>query len=86
MGRKCCVTGCRSNYDLSKAKNNLHLKITNDQLKANQRNVKLFGLPIGIEEQKVWIKAIPNLTEDIVRGLKRNPAVCNRHWPENYPM
>ena len=44
----------------------------------------MFGLPIGVEERKVWIKAIPNLTEKVVNDLKSNPAVCVRHWPENY--
>ena len=85
MGRKCCVSGCKSNYDLSKAKNNIHLKKKNDQVKEDQRSIKMFGLPIGVEERKVWIKAIPNLTEEVVNDLKANPAVCVRHWPENYP-
>jgi hypothetical protein len=76
MGRKCCVRGCKSNYALSTAKNNIHLKIKNDQVKANQRNIKMFGLPIALEERKVWFKSIPNLTEEVVNNLKTNPAMC----------
>ena len=85
MGKKCCVKGCKSNYALSRAKNNIHLKMKNDQKMAHQKSVKMFGLPIAVDERKVWIKSIPNLTEDVVNNLKGNPSVCIRHWPENYP-
>ena len=44
-----------------------------------------FGLPVAVEERKVWIKSIPNLTEQVANSLKGNPAVYIRHWPENYP-
>ena len=83
MGRKCCVRGCKSNYDVSTAKN-VNLKIKNDRGKENLRNVKMFGLPIASDERKIWIKSIPNLTEEIVSNLKTNPAVCVRHWPPNF--
>ena len=85
MGRKCCVRGCKSNYDVSTAKN-AHLKIKNDRGKENFRNVKMFGLPIESEERKIWIKSIPNLTEEVVANLKTNPAVCVRHWPANFSV
>ena len=85
MGRKCCVRGCKSNYDVSTAKN-VNLKIKNDRGKENLRNVKMFGLPIASDERKIWIKSIPNLTEEIVSNLKTNPAVCVRHWPPNFSV
>ena len=84
MGRKCCVKGCQSIYDLSRAKNN-KLKVKNDQSKVTYQKVKMFGLPVTIEERKVWMKNIPYLTEDMVKALKENPAVCVRHWPSTYP-
>ena len=57
----------------------------NNHEKENHRNVKMFGLPVAAEERKVWINFIHNLTEKVVNSLKGNPAVCLRHWPENYP-
>ena len=45
----------------------------------------MFGLPFG-EERKTWIRSIPYLTEEKVNKLKKNPAVCIRHWPTNYPQ
>ena len=47
MGRKCCVVGCHSNYDLSTAKNS-KLKQKNDNTKEAHRKIKMFGLPIAV--------------------------------------
>ena len=86
MGRRCCVPGCQSNFDKSKAKNP-GLKERNDLRNKEREGVTLFGLPSKKKasiERRAWIKSIPGIIEANVEQLKENPAICVKHWPSNY--
>ena len=86
MGKRCCVSGCQSNYATSRAKKP-ELKALNDEKNSDREKIAIFGIPSKSkcpEERRRWIRAIPYLTEDYVDSLKTNPAICARHWPANF--
>ena len=86
MVKKCCVDGCKSNYESSKAKENSVLKAKNDQKNMSRKNIRVFSFPPSIEERRRWIKAIPYLTETKYDSYKTPPVVCTKHWPSDIPM
>jgi hypothetical protein len=47
MPSRCCVTGCKSNYDSS---------LRNAQ---NNRGVSVFKFPKNVERKQAWLKTIP---------------------------
>jgi hypothetical protein len=47
MPSRCCVTGCKSNYDSS---------LRNTQ---NNRGVSVFKFPKNVERKQAWLKTIP---------------------------
>lgn len=49
MGRKCCVFGCRTNYDPIKGKKKQSVK----------KRVYLF--PKDEKKKKAWVQALPNI-------------------------
>ena len=85
MGRKCCVPGCQSNYEESKAKNK-KLKTKNDGKNLDRNDIDTFGFPSKktcLDERIKWIQAIPILTEEIVDKLNK-PSVCVKHWRSDF--
>jgi hypothetical protein len=48
MPSRCCVTGCKTNYDSS---------LRNTQM--NNRAVSVFKFPKNVEPKQAWLKAIP---------------------------
>ena len=86
MGKRCCVSGCQSNYSSSRAKKP-ELKALNDERNSDREGIAIFGIPSKSkcpEERRRWIRAIPYLTEDYVDSRKTNPAICAKHWPANF--
>ena len=84
MGKRCCVDGCQSNKNKSRAQKNLELKERNDENNADLRNVSTFGFPKEPDECQRWIAAIPYYTEAKHQSYKCPPRVCEKHWPDGY--
>ena len=98
MARKCCVPGCKSNYDPRKKKKKVE---TTDNVSVNEGkenntvermevdeptekiHVPTFRLPSSMDEKLRWLAAIPKIKKEKILKQKC-PVVCIRHWPTDF--
>ena len=66
MGYKCCVPGCKSNYD-SESKD------------GNQKSVSTFGFPKDEQIRQQWIRNIPRDLPNITKHTRvcMNSSSCS---------
>ena len=72
MPRKCCIYGCRTNFDTA-------LKDINNADQLGQK-IPVFRFPKQPDERERWCKAVPNANFIATD----NKVICELHWPENY--
>ena len=65
MGYKCCVFGCKSNYEYK-----------NDKQTTKVPHVIIFSFPKSEELRSKWIRSIPN--QDL--KVTSNSTVCINHF------
>ena len=86
MARKCCIPGCRSNYDQSKSKKQKNKANKNKENISITQHIPVFRFPSKEsfkEEWQRWIHSIPRLDKTKIINVK-DPVICNKHWADNF--
>ena len=82
MVKKCCIPGCKSNYDKRRKKRD-HAVDEENKENEHPRNVPVFRFPSDINEKLRWIACIPRVKQEKILSQK-DPVVCARHWPRDF--
>ena len=81
MTKKCCIPGCKSNYDKRRKKRE---QVGSEENKENEhpRHVPVFRFPSDVNEKLRWVACIPRVKQEKILTQK-DPVVCSRHWPRD---
>ena len=71
MSRKCCVYGCKTNYDRKKC-----------SATSSCEKIPVYRLPSDEQEKNKWIQAVPNADFTV----SRNTVICELHRPKNFEI
>ena len=79
MVKKCCVYGCKTNYQ---SKKKSVIPPTTSTAETNTNFPTVFRFPTDKDEQQRWIDVIGKINKDLI--VNNETVVCENHWQTGY--